>query len=299
MLFVRKGESLVLALNSRLIVLHQGPYASAVLRFEITFPPSYPKEPPVIRFITDIFHPLVTPVTTYTYASGPLSVGSMSDGDGERLPPGGFGLRYGFPHWFEKRDQSVPLSKKSSRNADGPHERRRLADKLEGTPDALMAETTGTISQDSCSPSGREESPRLRPSQSSKPLSNIANVLSYMKRAFDDAETLDSIPLEVAVNPGAWKAWQAHRRRVLKAWTEEGAVSGLTPKQDDQTDGKSSLEANISHRSKQPEEWNWDGVWQERVHNGINASISDPVLYSTGVGDEPVRLQLLLHLGYG
>lgn len=285
--------------DSKLKVLLQGPYASAILRFEITFPPSYPRAPPVIRFITDIFHPLVAPVTTYTHASSTRISGSISDGDEGGLPPGGFGLKYGFPHWFEKPDQSDLSSKDSPNHAGGRYERRRLGDKLEGTPDASVAGTTGSRSQGPCSPSGRRKSPQLRSSRPSKPLSNIAGVLNHMKRAFDDAETLDSIPLDVAVNPGAWKAWHAHRKRILKALTEEGPVSGVTPKQVDQTDGRSSLEDTISHRSKQPEEWNWDGIWQERVQHGINASISDPVLYGIGAGDEPVRLQLLLPLGYG
>lgn len=39
----------------------QGYYASAILKFLVTFPPNYPDRPPNIHFITDVFHPLVSP----------------------------------------------------------------------------------------------------------------------------------------------------------------------------------------------------------------------------------------------
>ncbi|PCH41532.1 UBC-like protein [Wolfiporia cocos MD-104 SS10] len=40
--------------------VHQGYYADAILKFRITFPPDYPERPPAVRFLTDVFHPLVT-----------------------------------------------------------------------------------------------------------------------------------------------------------------------------------------------------------------------------------------------
>lgn len=36
--------------------------------------------------------------------------------------------------------------------------------------------------------------------------------------------------------------------------------------------------------SKQQEEWSWDGVWEERVRKGIDASISESTLYGGGSG---------------
>ena len=33
-----------------------GPYAGSVLRFSVTFPNSYPRNPPLIRFDSDVFH---------------------------------------------------------------------------------------------------------------------------------------------------------------------------------------------------------------------------------------------------
>eukprot|EP01111_Echinosteliopsis_oligospora_P007680 TRINITY_DN22945_c0_g1_i1.p1 TRINITY_DN22945_c0_g1~~TRINITY_DN22945_c0_g1_i1.p1 ORF type:complete len:273 (-),score=84.40 TRINITY_DN22945_c0_g1_i1:80-898(-) len=43
------------------IFLRSGYYASAVFRFKITFPPSYPETPPTLSFTTPIYHPLISP----------------------------------------------------------------------------------------------------------------------------------------------------------------------------------------------------------------------------------------------
>src|ERR1700761_791163 len=77
-----------------------GPYATAILRFQISFPPTYPSLPPLVTFSTDIFHPLITPLTTYMYTTDIQDSGTVSATDAERLPPGGFSLRDGFPCWF-------------------------------------------------------------------------------------------------------------------------------------------------------------------------------------------------------
>ena len=88
---------------------HPGPYAPAVLRFHVSFPTDYPESPPVITFTTDIFHPLVTPLTTYSHFAGTQNSDTRSASDEERLPPGGFSLRYGFPSWFCPTKQSTAL----------------------------------------------------------------------------------------------------------------------------------------------------------------------------------------------
>ena len=36
-----------------------GYYSDAVLKFRLTFPRNYPERPPVVQFVTDVFHPLV------------------------------------------------------------------------------------------------------------------------------------------------------------------------------------------------------------------------------------------------
>ncbi|KAG2013688.1 hypothetical protein CC2G_010568 [Coprinopsis cinerea AmutBmut pab1-1] len=39
---------------------HEGFYSDAILKFRVTFPENYPDRPPTVRFITDVFHPLIS-----------------------------------------------------------------------------------------------------------------------------------------------------------------------------------------------------------------------------------------------
>ena len=97
----------------------------------------------------------------------------------------------------------------------------------------------------------------------------IFEVLQYVKRAFDDEAALDNLPLEVAGNSGAWKAWRAYR--MTKGVLVGDAVA-------------------VASNTTQQEEWSWDGVWEERVRKGIDASIAEPTLYGgTTGGDDLVR----------
>ena len=41
-------------------------------------------------------------------------------------------------------------------------------------------------------------------------------------------------------------------------------------------------------RLKPPGDWNWDGVWAERVKKGVSASISEQMLYGGTEGDDTV-----------
>ncbi len=43
------------------------------------------------------------------------------------------------------------------------------------------------------------------------------------------------------------------------------------------------------------DEWSWDGVWEDRVRKGIDASIAESTLYGGAAagGDEVVRLPYL------
>lgn len=96
----------------------------------------------------------------------------------------------------------------------------------------------------------------------------MTEVLEYMKRAFDDETALDTLPLEAAGNSGAWKAWRAYRRS-----NETG----------------SKLVDSVPSLSKQSE-WSWEGVWEDRVRKGIDASIAESTLYGgTGGGDDQIR----------
>ena len=37
-----------------------GYYTDSILKFRLKFPPNYPERPPVIQFLTDVFHPLIS-----------------------------------------------------------------------------------------------------------------------------------------------------------------------------------------------------------------------------------------------
>ena len=84
------------------------------------------------------------------------------------------------------------------------------------------------------------------------------DVLRYIRSTFDDEDVLDSVPLEAAGNPGAWHAWRTHRHQATS-----GSASGVPRK---------------------PGEWDWEGVWEERVKKGIAASLSDPMLFGNASG---------------
>ena len=242
-----------------------GPYAPAILRFQITFPYDYPDLPPTITFITDIFHPLVTPLTTYTYTTGSLSSDTVSATDEERLPPGSFSLRHGFPHWFGRAHKSLGSSATSSRDVSGSY---TINSHIKEAPIALPA---------AVGPSHEISARLLIPLQGSgcikqqKQCSNLSiinRVLEYMKYSFDDEMFLDRVPISAAGNAGAWRAWRAHR-----------ANSGVVV--EDRVAGEWSPDDG--------DDWKWDGVWEQRVRRGVDTSTSDSVLFGgTGGGDDLV-----------
>lgn len=236
-----------------------------------------------MTFATDVFHPLIVPLTTYTFSTGSASDDPVSASDEERLPPGGFSLRHGFPHWFGRAKRSGVASRTSSRNVSG-----NSAGTVSSgaAANAKGTVTESTVSSDVPSVSvdneGSTESKEGQPRVSSAPSADqfvepkqvvpVAELLDYIRSTFDDENVLDSLPVEAAGNPGAWHAWKAHRRG--------GSGSG-----------------NLKRGSPQarlPGDWHWDGIWARRVQNEIEASHSDPMLFGNaargggGGGDELV-----------
>ncbi|APA09059.1 hypothetical protein sscle_04g038290 [Sclerotinia sclerotiorum 1980 UF-70] len=230
---------------SGVLFVRKGPYAPSILRFHISFPPQYPALPPLVTFSTDIFHPLITPLTTYMYSTDTQSDGTVSATDEERLPPGGFSLRDGFPAWFGRRS------------------RRSVEQRTPTKPDGS---TAGSITMSSpgsgiSSPDKTADGIRV----------GVYEVLRYLRRTFDDELVLDKVPLEAAGNPGAWHAWKSYRIKIGKMAAEN--------KDTELKDPTSPIVARA------PGEWNWDGVWEARVKKGIEASIADTVLYGLGADD--------------
>ena len=205
----------------------------------------------------------------------------MSATDDERLPPGGFSLRHGFPHWYGRAEKTITSSTFPSRKVSGSHDGHGKNEQCEpehpisGLPSLRMS------SRGPLSPSMSSNTSILEHSESGTQNVGIVDVLDYMKSAFDDEKTMDTLPLEAAGNPGAWNAWRAHRRRVDKAETINDSLT--------QPGLNDVPEKPALNKVKLLSEWNWNGVWRERVQKGIEASISNSVLYgATGGGDDLV-----------
>lgn len=233
-----------------------GPYAPAVLRFQISFPSSYPALPPLVTFSTDVFHPLLTPLTTYTHTTASSDTDTVSATDDERLPPGGFSLRHGFPHWFGRARRSVAGSRDVS---------------VSGIDNSAQTNTPVRSVVESAT-SGSSGVSSIATGVS------IVTVLEYIRSSFSEEAVLDSVPLDAAANPSAYHAWRAYRGPALQA--QQLSLGPVSP-----TLG----EGSTLGRNRRPGEWNWDGVWEERVKRAINGSLSESVLYGSGAGEDIVR----------
>ncbi|KAF3034622.1 hypothetical protein E8E12_006335 [Didymella heteroderae] len=108
---------------------------------------------------------------------------------------------------------------------------------------------------------------------------SIVTVLDYIRSTFSEEAALDSVSLDAAANPGAYHAWRAYRGPALPAQQPLSPVSST------------SGEGSALGRNRRPGEWNWDGVWEERVKRAVKASLSESVLYGPGTGDDIIRFQ--------
>ncbi|KAK3943892.1 hypothetical protein QBC46DRAFT_361628 [Diplogelasinospora grovesii] len=263
------------SLWSGVIFVRKGPYAPAVLRFQISFPDTYPALPPLVTFSTDMFHPLITPLTTYMYTTDIQDNGTVSATDEERLPPGGFSLRHGFPDWFGRGSRSRQTSgqqqqqqQQQQHKPDQTPPRSSMAGgSVNSTPQSHSGLTASSASSSTSTPGGFN-------GQRGKREVSTYEVLRYIRSTFDDEDVLDSIPLEAAGNPGAWHAWRTYRRKHLDTagTVDVKGASGTAP------------------AARRPGEWNWEGVWEERSKRGITASLSDAVLYgNAGAADEVIN----------
>lgn len=222
---------------------------------------------PSITFISDIFHPLVTPLTTYTYTTGSLSSDTVSATDEERLPPGGFSLRHGFPFWFGKAQQSIVSSEASSGKSVPSDEE---AKSVKACASHLNSTASVPIIQAQNIPLSKGQDAFLQ-----QPSASIKEVLDYVKCTFEDEPSLDALPLEAAGNPGAWNAWRSHRKSILSSRTSDPSLLQTSnSRQGGRTATGGTIREHLTH-----EEWSWEGVWEERVQRGIQSSISDAVLY--------------------
>lgn len=223
--------------------------------------------------------------------------GTVSATDEERLPPGGFSLRHGFPGWFGRAS-------------------RRSAERVRGGGSTLQTpprggsgtgvESPGSMISGSPSPTPRGTADSgTSAGTGKKEYITTYEVLRYIRSTFDDEAVLDSVSLEAAGNPGAWHAWRTHRVKSGKLIIKEAAKDerstwhdGLSEDEGGSTstpDGYQRLAGGSSSPSmaRRPGEWNWDGVWEVRVKKGVDASITESALFGKDAGDDLIRF---LHL---
>ncbi|KAK2032423.1 ubiquitin-conjugating enzyme [Colletotrichum zoysiae] len=282
---------------SGVMFVRHGPYATAILRFQISFPDTYPRLPPLVTFSTDMFHPLITPLTTYMYTTDIQDNGTVSATDAERLPPGGFSLRHGFPAWFGRGSRSNVESRQFSDQQQPP-----------STPARGGSSSTTTTPNSKATPEGG------RPGylDTSRREVSTYEVLRYIRSTFDDEGVLDSVPLEAAGNPGAWHAWRTRQRQAGKTFPGDPAAQEKQEEEQAETGGAAVEKeekppappapetkpasggfaiarkpvggAGAATAPRNPGEWNWEGVWEDRVEKNIAASLSEAVLYGSTLG---------------
>lgn len=206
-----------------------------------------------MTFQSDLFHPLVTPLTTYTHST--ISTDTQSAVDEQRLPPGGLSLRHGFPEWFAPAG-GVAIEAEVGQTQNRPTEH---DDEQEQHKDAKRKD---------------QRTP------------HVVELLHYVRVVFDTEDVLDAIPLNAAANTGAWHAWKSYRTKAPAAGRGVSVARSLG-------DGKAtSVERSVSPRqqpggARRPGEWNWQGVWEERVRRSVQTTLAEPVLFG-GDSDDVV-----------
>lgn len=264
-----------------------------------------------------MFHPLLAPLTTYMYTTDIQVSGTVSATDEERLPPGGFSLRHGFPSWFGRGTRG---SAAASRQASGtqqmpstPSKGDRSANEV-ATPDSSDVSKPGAAAA-AGAPAGRGSAEPLPATRGGGSISTY-QVLRYIRSTFDDEDVLDAVPLEAAGNPGAWHAWQTRQKQRGKGLQDQDEATGSevqpadaqgedeqgiekpkAPAVDPETTSSPRKKAGGSSGSvvpaQKPGQWNWEGVWEDRVKKGINASLSEPILYGSAMAADDLVSKVL------
>lgn len=201
------------------------------------------------------------------YSTDVQDSGTVSATDEERLPPGGFSLRHGFPGWFGRRTRKAAEDEQSSADQatrQTPHRPPPPADLSSGG-------TPGSRN------SAMSQSPGFFDTKQKEV--SMFEVLRYVRSTFDDEDVLDTIPLEAAGNPGAWQAWRTHRIEKGKTFASPSMLGDETA-----TEPSATREGS----ARKPGEWNWEGVWEERVKKGITISLSESVIFGSAGGADDI-----------
>ncbi|KAI9808346.1 MAG: hypothetical protein M1827_007495 [Pycnora praestabilis] len=235
---------------------------------------------------------MLTPLTTYTYTTGSSENETVSATDEERLPPGGLSLRHGFPHWFRRSQRSAPTSAASSRNVSsslGTEQESRQQESQEGWNGSARLYTSEQDLHSPLPPASRGVAgPNITLHPKRRKDVSTLEVLRYIKQSFDDETLLDSLPLDAAGNPGAWHAWRSHRMKTRHIPRPSPSLP-LDDNESSDAGSEETLSVGYQHsagstsadRARRPGEWNWEGVWEDRVRRGIEGSRSEAVLYGS------------------
>lgn len=208
-------------------------------------------------FTSDVFHPLVSPLTTYTYSNQDPEAETVSASDQYRLPPGAFSLRHGFPECFTK----------------APTRQSALGSVIANTGMSPLSKAE-FIPGIGLGVDANNEPPATSP--------HIAVILYYLRAAFTREDVLDSVSQEAAANPAAWHAWRTSRAK--------------TDSRNNSVRSKSEAGLNTVENLRQqpggarsPGEWNWDGVWEDRVRKSIQNSMSEQAMFKRpGLSEDSV-----------
>ena len=269
--------------------VRKGSYATAPLRFKLIFPKQYPESPPALIFSNDIFHPLVCPLTTYTYSTASPARQPVSSADDKRLSPGSLNLQHHFPIWFDNGD----TRNTSSRLPSSP---KSVTARGHDDPAFSDDEFDHMASTDTPTPVARLSSLPFMPPPKADALEwssperypSIAEVLRYMVRVFEDDELLDEVPLDAAANSSAHHAWTAYRKRVKEAEAAREAAKsravGGAPMTPQSKFARSQVATASPGRS--PAQWNWDGVWMDRVRKSVRNATAEGKLFKDDEADE-------------
>jgi hypothetical protein len=184
---------------------------------------------------------LVVPLTTYTFSTGAVDAIGTVSATDDQRLPSG---AFSLRNGFPnwfERYRRLGGSRNGSRRVSGNSE--------------LGQDDVVTVS--------------LEGAQISQPTQDcsVVKALAYLKSSFEEPQILDNMRLEAAANPGAWHAWRSFRG------LPKAASRAVSPAQDGARKGPAA--------QKQPGDWNWEGVFEKRVKSGIEASISDAVLFGS------------------
>jgi hypothetical protein len=254
----------------------------------------------LLTFHTEVFHPLVVPLTVYTVAGGEgrEGMGVSSRDVGEGLGAGAFDASWGMSdstrhHPTMEQGAEISSQPSSSDTPDQPPTEAPQATRPE--TERRCASTVSPTNQSAHSPT----------------VTTTLSLLSHLHATFTDPSTLDALPPQYAANPSAYHAWRSYRDlpqespsstntntntntstnintrtqtrgrspATLPASTFSSPTPDSTSSNADGRNADRDQQEGLESSPRHPRHWNWDGVFESRVRNCIEESNSDFALY--------------------